>query len=300
MHYNKRYILIGLLVNLLPGLGNCLPLLSSTRQKLRLIYHHSGFVHRMSVQDDRENAYLKSLSTRERLSLMSSSHCKVFLAAFYVLNPLRSEAADSAPPILGVDRTGLFKLCPEDPTFSGCISSQDDRPVCFIAPWEFDGPWLNTRRKLLAYLQTLPGLRIVSGIETLGPVGEIEDDEPSRYIRAVVENPSKRFVDDLEFYFTPSDSIIQYRSIRREGFDFLARENRDRLEKIRKALRLESIPVLRNRKSSLLFMESPIDTFGPPSVMFESVSSTQKNLILHAVNAELDAKYAPVFSTTEV
>ena len=29
-------------------------------------------------------------------------------------------------------------VCPESP-LAGCVSSQDDRPASFLAPWEYDG-----------------------------------------------------------------------------------------------------------------------------------------------------------------
>lgn len=238
---------------------------------------------------------VQSIQSQERLNLKLSVQKSIFLSTI-LLNPLRTCAANRAPSDLGVDNTGLFALCPEDLTFSGCISSQDDRPACFIAPWEFDGPWLNMKRKLVAYLEAIPGLSIVSGGATVH--SESEAVEENRYIRAQIEDDSKSVIDDLEFYFTPNDSIIQYRSIRRVGVDFLARENRDRLERMRIALGLQIIPVLRNRKSSLFFLESPIDTFGPPTVMFESSRNAQINFILHAAIAELDPIRSPVFSVS--
>ena len=45
-----------------------------------------------------------------------------------------------APPSLGVDSTGMLSPCPDDALIQ-CVSSQDDRPACFLAPWEFDGDW---------------------------------------------------------------------------------------------------------------------------------------------------------------
>jgi uncharacterized protein (DUF1499 family) len=251
----------------------------------------------MNARDKQEDSFPISLRIKERQHLMSSARLtRTVLSIFYAMKSIRVEAADPSQSTLGVDNSGMFRLCPEDPTFSGCISSQDDRPVCFIAPWEYEGPWVNAKKKLVAYLQTIQGLHIISGIET-SDSADGEGDSIGRYIRAVVEDTSKRTIDDMEFYFTPNDCIIQYRSIRREGIDFLARENRDRLERIRRALRLENIPVLRNRKSSLIFMESPIDSFGPPTIMFEPVTTMQKKLTLHAVVAELDPISAPIFST---
>ena len=71
--------------------------------------------------------------------------------------------------------------------------------------------------------------------------------------------------------------------MRRQGGDFLGREQRDRVERIRKALQFENIAVLRNRQS-LFFLESPLDQFGPPSSMFDGrfdeqeLQQNQKNV----------------------
>lgn len=191
------------------------------------------------------------------------------VATATALFPSLVHAASLAPPQLGVDRTGMLSPCP-DGALSRCVSSQDDRPSCFVAPWEFDGDWINTRAKLVAYVLSLPGARLISG-------GEVATGaEPSRYLRfdlsgtepdlTTAQSP---FTDDLEFYFTPNDDIIQYRSVRRIGSDFLGRQNRARIEQIRRTLRLENIAVLRNRQPLFLFMESPLDQFGPPSSMFD-------------------------------
>lgn len=75
-------------------------------------------------------------------------------------------------------------------------------------------------------------------------------------------------VDDTEFYLTPNDATVQFRSARRASKltasplgDFGA--NKKRMEDIRVALHWEKVPVLRNRKRAFLFFESPLDTFGP-------------------------------------
>jgi uncharacterized protein (DUF1499 family) len=160
------------------------------------------------------------------------------------------------------------------------VSSQDDRPACFLAPWEFDGDWVNARAKLVGYVLSLPGARMVSGEgEVEGKSkgeGKTSGVEPSRYLRFEVTGTEpdlttalSPFTDDLEFYFTPNDDIVQYRSVRRVGVDFLGQHNRARVEQIRRALRFENIAVLRNRQPLFLFMESPLDQFGPPSSMFD-------------------------------
>jgi uncharacterized protein (DUF1499 family) len=62
-----------------------------------------------------------------------------------------------------------------------------------------------------------------------------------------------------EFYVTPDDTTVQFRLAGGMGVS-----NRQRAETIRKALRFERLIVLRNRRRTLLFVESDrFDTFGP-------------------------------------
>jgi hypothetical protein len=72
-----------------------------------------------------------------------------------------------------------------------------------------------------------------------------------------------------EFYFTPNDTTVQFRIGSVEASNNVLRasslRNMERSEQIRKELRYEKIPVLRNRKRSLIFFESDMDTFGPGS-----------------------------------
>ena len=70
-----------------------------------------------------------------------------------------------------------------------------------------------------------------------------------------------------EFYFTPNDTTVQFRvgSISGSGSILGSLRNIERCEMIRKELRYLKIPVLRNRKRSLFFVESDLDSFGPGS-----------------------------------
>ena len=106
-----------------------------------------------------------------------------------------------APPSLGVDSTGMLSPCPDDALIQ-CVSSQDDRPACFLAPWEFDGDWTNARMKLVAYvLNAVSGARLVSGSADITEDADI----PSRYLRFEVSN--KDVVDDLG---TPVNHACSY------------------------------------------------------------------------------------------
>jgi hypothetical protein len=69
-----------------------------------------------------------------------------------------------------------------------------------------------------------------------------------------------------EFYFTPDDTTVQFRVASLSNpVGFASLRNLERCEMIRKELRYLKVPVLRNRKRSLFFVESDFDTFGPGS-----------------------------------
>ncbi len=163
---------------------------------------------------------------------------------------------------VGVDGIGLFNLCPDPKPFPRCVSSQDDRPANFQAPWCYDGSFKLAKAKLLAYVTSKYNVQVSEG--------SVDDEE--RYLRMyfpVKGGGSRILLDVVEFYFTPNDNLIQFRGERKlegeEGFvpisDFGA--NSGLMESIRIGCRLESVPVLRNRKRALFFIESPFDSFGP-------------------------------------
>ena len=135
---------------------------------------------------------------------------------------------------------------------------------------------MNAKRKMLRYLSTVPGCRVTSG-GTAEPSLEstlefrAPEENLARYIRAEIISSPDYVEDDIEFYFTPNDNTIQYRSLRRKGYDILGLENKNRIEKMRLALRFTNIPVLRNRRRVLFFVESPLDSFGPPTIMFDKL-----------------------------
>lgn len=103
-------------------------------------------------------------------------------------------------------------------------------------------------KKLRTYVEGMPGVEVITA----------EDG----YLYVTFSEGNGAVVDDTEFYFTPSDAIIQFRSARREGKGDRG-ANLKRMEKIRIALGFEKVPVLRNRRRALFFMESPLDQFGP-------------------------------------
>ena len=159
-------------------------------------------------------------------------------------HPLRVAHADSTlwPP------DGLFADCPDD---SSCVSSQDDRPAVWDNPWIAEG----------ALTDDYAALRRV--VERLG--GRVVASDDDRYLSAefLDKGPlGASVVDQVEFFFTPNDTLVQFRAVRLGGgSDFSA--NRKRLEKTRIALGWEKVPVLRNRRRALIVAESPFDSFGP-------------------------------------
>jgi hypothetical protein len=95
---------------------------------------------------------------------------------------------------------------------------------------------------------------------------EIQDD---RYLRMRIVDGKSGEQSSAEFYFTPQDTTVQFRIGSLDPSNNLLQAtslgHMDRSEMIRKELRYEKIPVLRNRKRSLIFIESNLDTFGPGS-----------------------------------
>ena len=139
---------------------------------------------------------------------------------------------------------------------NNCISSQDDRPAVFREPWMYDEDQSNLKSVMN---------KLKSGIQSL------EDErykikflrEDDRYLHAEVFDYRTEAIDDMEFYLTPNDSLIQFRASRRNQSKD-GGLNAKRLENIRIKERFEKLPVLRDRKRTFVFVESDqFDRFGP-------------------------------------
>ena len=93
--------------------------------------------------------------------------------------------------------------------------------------------------------------------------------QEGRYLRVMFTDAKTQQLSTGEFYFTPSDTTVQYRiggTAGGAGAVLLqSQRNIDRAEALRKELGYLKLPVLRNRKRTLLFVESDLDTFGPGS-----------------------------------
>merc|ERR1712146_108428 len=87
--------------------------------------------------------------------------------------------------------------------------------------------------------------------------------EDDRYLHAEFFDYRTEAIDDMEFYLTPNDSLIQFRASRRNQSKD-GGLNAKRLENIRIKERFEKLPVLRDRKRTFFFVESDqFDRFGP-------------------------------------
>ena len=149
---------------------------------------------------------------------------------------------------------------------AGCVSSQDDTPGIFSEPWDYsDSKSLDYSYQMKLLRPTVERVAAKRGdkCEIL-----IEND---RYLRALIIDATSSEKSIAEFYFTPNDTTVQFRigSVVTNAGNPLLRgsslRNIDRGEMIRKELRYLKLPVLRNRKRSLFFVESDLDQFGPGS-----------------------------------
>lgn len=202
----------------------------------------------------------------------------VFAAGALVTNQMIApanalEMAPAAPAIdevvsAGVDKSsGLLRRCS-----GACLSSQDDTPAFFIPPLCYDGPFERMQPRVVEYLQTrIPNARIVSPLAA----EDVAAPAPNRYIRALVQGgrereQQQRITDDLELYFTPNDNTIQFR-IQHLGQTDFGGVNRRRIEELVKALKLDYVPVLRNRRQQWwsFGLDTPFDEFGPSLPMSE-------------------------------
>lgn len=163
---------------------------------------------------------------------------------------------------------GLFADCPHDTIImksgAGCASSQDDTPGVFAEPWDYsDAPNpsmdYNDQMRLL-----IPAIELVCSKR--GDQVQKQYQE-GRYLRVLFTDGKTGEKSTGEFYFTENDTTVQFRvgAIDPNPSKILSAstKNLERCEMIRKQLRYTKVPVLRNRKRALFFVESDLDTFGP-------------------------------------
>lgn len=113
--------------------------------------------------------------------------------------------------------------------------------------------------------------RLISAIENVFVTGKRNEKvkivfQQGRYTRVLFEDAKTAEQSIGEFYFTPNDTTVQFRlASSSPNTSILSIRNMDRSEVIRKQLGYLKLPVLRNRKRTLFFGESDLDTFGPGS-----------------------------------
>jgi hypothetical protein len=163
---------------------------------------------------------------------------------------------------------GLLADCPRDlSSGAGCASSQDDTPGTFAEPWDYSDSdsldWQEQMRRLVPTIQLVSSRR--------GDQVDIVTQQ-DRYLRVLFTDGKSGEASVGEFFFTPDDTTVQFRvgSTERRGPFSTSLRNAERCELIRKDLRYLKLPVLRNRRRSLFFLESELDAFGPGSASLGS------------------------------
>jgi hypothetical protein len=163
----------------------------------------------------------------------------------------------------------VLQDCPHTSSIfgAGCVSSQDDTPGVFAEPWDYSESPINNSLDYANQMRLLrPTVEKVCGKRGDQCQVVLQDD---RYLRMSIVDTKTGEQSIAEFYFTPNDTTVQFRIGSLQASNNLLRasslRNIERSELIRKELRFEKIPVLRNRKRSLIFFESHMDTFGPGS-----------------------------------
>jgi uncharacterized protein (DUF1499 family) len=187
---------------------------------------------------------------------------------------------------------GLLADCPHAMTSgAGCTSSQDDTPRIFSEPWDYAEAPNNSLDWQVQMRLLVPTIRLVSARR--GDEAQILLQK-DRYLRVLFTDGKTSERSMGEFYFTPDDTTVQFRisSLSGGSGGIVARSlrNIERSEMIRKELRYLKLPVLRNRKRKLFFVESDMDTFGPGSAALGPPEEMRKGEIEGRGSDNVDLK----------
>ena len=126
--------------------------------------------------------------------------------------------AGDRPTNLGV-KEGKLAPCPSSPN---CVVSQGNGDAEHaIAPLAYSGDPAQAIANLTAIVKAMPRTTIIESTD--------------RYLYAEFASKLMGFVDDVEFYLDPAESVIQVRSASRLGESDLG-VNRQRVEAIRQEL----------------------------------------------------------------
>jgi len=111
----------------------------------------------------------------------------------------------------------LLSPCPGTPN---CVSSQEKKLQHRIQPINFEGSLELAKQRLYRVINSMRGTRIIT--------------QEDVYWHVEFTTQLLRFIDDVEFYFDGSQSLIHVRSASRQGYWDLG-VNRRRVETIRSA-----------------------------------------------------------------
>ncbi len=113
----------------------------------------------------------------------------------------------------------IFSPCPDSPN---CVSSLTEDIKHFVQPITYDGTVDNARQRLIFILENTQRVRIVKS--------------DLNYLHAEYRSFLFRFVDDVQFFLPPDESVIHIKSASRSGYyDFGT--NRRRVELLRAAFK---------------------------------------------------------------
>jgi len=117
------------------------------------------------------------------------------------------------------DNLGLKnQLLPPCPGTPNCVSSQENNSQHRIQPIIFEGSLELAKEKLYRVINSMRGSRIIT--------------QDVLYWHVEFTTQLLRFIDDVEFYFDESQSLVHLRSASRQGYWDLG-VNRRRVETIR-------------------------------------------------------------------
>ena len=125
-----------------------------------------------------------------------------------------SRCLAGVPDNLGL-KNQLLSPCPRT---SNCVSSQEKNSQHRIQPIIFEGSFELAKERLYRVINSMRATRIIT-----------QEDE---YWHVEFTTQLLRFIDDVEFYFDESQSLIHVRSASRQGYWDLG-VNRRRVETIR-------------------------------------------------------------------
>ena len=109
----------------------------------------------------------------------------------------------------------LLSLCPKTPN---CVSSQEKYSQNIVQPITFEDSIEQAKEKIYRVINSMRGTRIIT--------------KKFLYMHVEFTTQVLRFIDDVEFFFDGSQSLIHVRSASRKGYWDLG-VNRRRVETIR-------------------------------------------------------------------